>query len=369
MLEVRARVGDYVMAGETLYTLTNLSQLYALFDAYEGDLSRIREGNRVSFTVASLPEQTFTARVTFIDPLIDPQTRTATIRAEVSNRSGRLKPQMFIRGTLAPAAARPKANNEELMVPKSAVLWTGERSVVYVELASTEVPTYQFREVELGPSMGDGCAVLSGLEAGERVVTNGAFQLDAAAQLRNQSSMMNRDVIVQGREVGEVTAMVLPNYREETPNVFRQQLSALTKSYLPIKERMVASQVADDVLLQSLRQGLTQVDMSLVKDEAHQYWMEQMDALSTHLDGVADAASVEEQQERLRFLSQALINTLTAFGVADDTFYVQHCPMAFDGAGANWLSEEAAIRNPYYGEAMLTCGSTMDTLTNTTPAL
>ena len=369
VLEVRARVGDYVMAGEALYTLTNLSQLYALFDAYEGDLSRIREGNRVSFTVASLPEQTFTARVTFIDPLIDPQTRTATIRAEVSNRSGRLKPQMFIRGTLAPAAARPKANNEELMVPKSAVLWTGERSVVYVELASTEVPTYQFREVELGPSMGDGYAVLTGLEAGERVVTNGAFQLDAAAQLRNQSSMMNRDVIVQGREVGEVTAMVLPNYREETPNVFRQQLSALTKSYLPIKERMVASQVAEDVLLQSLRQGLTQVDMSLVKDEAHQYLMEQMDALSTHLDGVADAASVEEQREQFGFLSQALINTLTAFGVADDTFYVQHCPMAFDGAGANWLSEEAAIRNPYYGEAMLTCGSTMDTLTNTIPAL
>ncbi len=94
-----------------------------------------------------------------------------------------------------------------------------------------------------------------------------------------------------------------------------------------------------------------------------------MDALSTHLDGVADAASVEEQREQFGFLSQALINTLTAFGVADDTFYVQHCPMAFDGAGANWLSEEAAIRNPYYGEAMLTCGSTMDTLTNTTPAL
>ena len=56
-----------------------------------------------------------------------------------------------------------------------------------------------------------------------------------------------------------------------------------------------------------------------------------------------------------------LIDTLTAFGV-DQPFYVQHCPMAFDNAGANWLSEESAIRNPYFGDAMLTCGSTIDTL-------
>ena len=362
VLEVRARVGDYVMAGEALYTLTNLNQLYALFYAYEGDLSRVREGDRIDFTVASLPEQTFAARVTFIDPLIDPQTRTATIRAEVGNRSGRLKPEMFIRGTLAPAAAPRTESDEMLVVPKSAVLWTGERSVVYVELPDTEMPTYQFREVELGPATGDGYAVQAGLEAGERVVTNGAFQLDAAAQLRNQSSMMNRDVVIQGREAGEVTAMVLPDYREETPAEFRQQLAALAEVYLPLKDRMVSSDLAGETLLQPLRQALAEVNMSLVEDEAHQYWMEQLDALSAHLGGVAGAQSVAEQRGQFGFLSQALINTLTAFGAADDILYVQHCPMAFDGAGANWLSEEAAIRNPYYGDAMLTCGSTTDTL-------
>ncbi|WP_420457784.1 efflux RND transporter periplasmic adaptor subunit [Neolewinella sp.] len=362
VLEVRARVGDYVMAGEALYTLTNLNQLYALFDAYEGDLSRVREGNRIDFTVASLPEQTFTARVTFIDPLIDPQTRTATIRAEVSNRSGRLKPQMFIRGTLAPAAAPRTEADERLAVPKSAVLWTGERSVVYVEVPDTEVPTYQFREVELGPATGDGYAVQSGLEAGERVVSNGAFQLDAAAQLRNQSSMMNRDVVIQGREAGEVTAMVLPDYWEETPAAFRQQLAALAEAYLPLKDRMVSSELAGESLLRPIREALAGVDMTLLPDEPHRYWMEQLNAINTHLGGVAGATTLEGQREQFGFLSQALINTLTAFGVADDTLYVQHCPMAFDGAGANWLSEEVAIRNPYYGDAMLTCGSTIDTL-------
>lgn len=376
VLEVRARVGDYVMAGEVLYTLTDLNQLYALFDAYEGDLSHIREGDRISFTVASLPEQTFTARVTFIDPLIDPQTRTATIRAEVSNRSGRLKPQMFIRGSISPSAderSRGKRSaDEELMVPKSAVLWTGERSVVYVELSDAEVPTYQFREVELGPVTGNGYVVQSGLEAGERVVSNGAFQLDAAAQLRNQQSMMNRDVVIRGRGAEEVTAMALPDYREETPDAFRQQLARLAEAYLPLKDRMVSSEPAGESLLRPVREALADIDMTLLPDEPHRYWMEQLSAIDAHLGGVARSASaggggpdvsLVEQRKQFGFLSQALINTLTAFGVTD-TLYVQHCPMAFDGAGANWLSEEAAIRNPYYGDAMLRCGTTVDTLIN-----
>ena len=365
VLEVRARVGDYVMAGEALYTLTDLSQLWALFDAYEADLSRIRVSSRVTFTVASLPEQTFTARVTFIDPLIDPQTRTASIRAEVTNRGGRLKPEMFITGTINASAGdrslRQRSADEQLVVPKSAVLWTGERSIVYVELPDTEVPTYQFREVELGQSSGDGYLVAAGLAAGDRVVTQGAFQLDAAAQLRNQSSMMNRDVVVQGREAGEVTAVVLPDYREEAPAAFQQQLSAVADAYLPLKDRMVSSTPADEAVLQPIREALVGVNMSLLKVEPHLYWMEQLDALTTHLAGVAGAASIEGQREQFGFLSQALINTLTVFG-ADETLYVQRCPMAFGAAGANWLSEAAPIRNPYYGEAMLTCGSTIDTL-------
>ncbi|CAH0999206.1 hypothetical protein LEM8419_00503 [Neolewinella maritima] len=365
VLEVRARVGDYVMAGGSLYTLTNLSQLWALFDAYEGDLAQVRVGDRVSFTVASLPERTYTARVAFIDPLVDPQTRTASIRAEVDNRSGRLKPQMFIRGSIAPSAGarslRQSSADEALAVPKSAVLWTGERSVVYVEVPDAAVPTYQFREVTVGPAAGNTYPVLSGLTAGERVVTNGTFQLDAAAQLNNQFSMMNRDVIVRGRESEEVTALVLPNYRDEAPAAFREQLAAVAAAYLPLKDRLVASQTASPDILQDLRTAISAVDMSLVDGAAHRYWMEQSDALTTHLGGVAGAESVTEQRVQFGFLSQALINTLTAFG-ATDTLYVQHCPMAFDGAGGNWLSDELPIRNPFYGDAMLTCGSTIDTL-------
>jgi Cu(I)/Ag(I) efflux system membrane fusion protein len=89
--------------------------------------------------------------------------------------------------------------------------------------------------------------------------------------------------------------------------------------------------------------------------------MEQLAALNDHLGAVAGAASLEKQRRQFRYFSQALINTLTVFG-ADETLYVQYCPMAFDGEGANWISAEAPIRNPYYGDAMLSCGSTVDTL-------
>ncbi|NJB86088.1 Cu(I)/Ag(I) efflux system membrane fusion protein [Lewinella marina] len=363
VLEVRARVGDYVSAGQALYTLTNLSQLWALFDAYERDLAAVDVGDRVTFTVASLPGEEFTARVTFIDPLINPATRTASIRAEVANRRGKLKPEMFITGTIETGSPRSGSQAAtELYVPRTAVLWTGNRSVVYVEVPDAEVPTYQFREVELGAAAAGGYQVLSGLERGERVVTNGVFQIDAAAQLNNQSSMMNRDVVIRGREPGGMTAMTLPDFREQTPAPFRDQLTAVAEAYLPLKDRMVASQPADEDLLLPLRSALARVDMSLLEDQPHQFWMEQFNALNSHLGALAGAEELEEQRREFGFLSQALINTLTAFG-ANDTLYVQHCPMAFDNEGANWLSADPAIRNPYFGDAMLTCGSTLDTLT------
>ena len=361
VLEMQAEVGQYLPAGGALYTYTDLSRLWVLFDAYEDQLAAIDVGDRVQFSVSGRADESYTARVTFIDPIIDPQTRTAAVRAEVNNRGGALKAGMFVRGTIAPSTTSA-TSDQALTVPASAVLWTGERSVVYVAVEDASVPTYQFREVELGERIGDRYRILDGLEAGEEIVTQGAFQLDAAAQLRNQASMMKRNVIIRGREAAATTALTLPDYRAETPAAFRQQLTTVAEAYLPLKDLMVASTPVGEEVIEPLRRALVAVDMMLLTDDdAHRYWMTQLEALTDHLGGVAGDTSLEEQRRQFGFLSQALINTLTAFG-ADETLYVQHCPMAFDNAGANWLSEEPAIRNPYFGEAMLTCGSTLDTL-------
>lgn len=367
ILETKAEVGEYVKPGGALYTYTNLSRLWALFDAYEADLARISVGDPVAFTVPSRPGETYQARVTFIDPVINPTTRTAALRAEVSNRRGRLKPEMFIEGTVTvtpadgPRSPGSQGPADGMTVPRSAVLWTGERSVVYVAIPDTEVPTYEFREVILGERVGDGYQVTAGLEAGDEVVVQGAFQLDAAAQLNNKASMMNRDVVVAGREAEAPTAEAIPDYREETPEAFREQLGKVVEAYLPLKDRMVATETADAALLAPFGEALAGMDMGLVSGAAHDYWMQQLAALRGHADALAERTDVDAQREQFGYLSRALINALTAFGVNGD-YYVQHCPMAFDNAGADWISDDEQIRNPYFGDLMLKCGMVTDEL-------
>jgi Cu(I)/Ag(I) efflux system membrane fusion protein len=366
ILATKAEVGEYVKAGGALYTYTNLSKLWALFDAYEQDLARISVGDKVSFSVASRPGETYNARVTFIDPAIDPKTRTAAVRVEVSNRDGRLKPEMFVEGAVKVEGRRgvkggQQSEPKELVVPRSAVLWTGERSVAYVELPDMEVPTYEFREITVGERVGKGYRITSGLAAGDRVVVDGAFQIDASAQLNNKASMMNRDVLIQGREAVAPVVEEIPDHKAGTPAAFRSQLGKVVEAYLPLKDQMVATEMAGKALIAPLREALGEVDMRLVKGDAHVYWMQQLEAVQAHASTLLKKDDVEAQREQFGVLSQALINALTAFGV-DDTYYVQFCPMAFDNAGANWLSNEEQIRNPYYGDRMLKCGSVIEEL-------
>ena len=138
----------------------------------------------------------------------------------------------LIRGELElrPTRSGVATSGGAVRVPATAVLWTGDRSVVYVELPDAPVPSYAFREVALGARVGDDYLVNDGLALGERVVTRGAFSIDAAAQLKNQFSMMNRDVVIHGREAAAVTQVVLPDYREDTPVAFQEALAVLAQA-------------------------------------------------------------------------------------------------------------------------------------------
>jgi Cu(I)/Ag(I) efflux system membrane fusion protein len=113
----------------------------------------------------------------------------------------------------------------------------------------------------------------------------------------------------------------------------------------------------------TLLSELPLIDMSLLKGDAHLYWMEQLSAIQEHSEKISELEDVEEQRKQFDFLSQALIKTIKVFGVADDSLYVEHCPMAFDNTGADWLSEESEIRNPYFGDKMMKCGIVKDTIT------
>ncbi len=354
----RVSVGDYVKQGEPLFDLMNLSKVWVLFDAYEEDLPAISIGDKIEFTTPSLPHKTFKTMVTFIDPVINPNTRVASIRTEVSNTRGALKPEMLVYGTIQ----KNSGSSSQIAVPKSAVMWTGKRSVVYIKVPDTNVPSFEFREIEIGEALGTSYQVISGLETGEEVVTYGSFTIDAAAQLNNQSSMMNRKVLVEGID----PSTHLPDYTESTPLTFKEQLFNLASSYLTLKDALVATD--SDESKNAANQVLTRlekVDMSLIDGEAHNYWMEQHRGIQAHSKKITTSADIVEQRNQFDFLSQALIKSIKVFGIGEDTLYVQHCPMANNDEGADWLSSEKEIRNPYFGDQMLTCGLVKDTIDST----
>jgi Cu(I)/Ag(I) efflux system membrane fusion protein len=232
-----ANAGDYVETGQKIYTLADLSEVWVKLDAYESDLSWIRYGQKVEFTVEAYPGKVFKGTISFIDPILDSKTRTVKLRVNAENPNDELKPQMFVRavvyvtpnaeGTVVspemagkwicpmhPNIVKDKpgtcdicgmdlvtaeslgfvttgANEPPLVIPASAPLITGERAVVYVQVPDVNVPTFEGREVVLGPRAGDYYLVKSGLSEGEMVVTKGNFKIDADLQIHAKPSMMN----------------------------------------------------------------------------------------------------------------------------------------------------------------------------------
>jgi Cu(I)/Ag(I) efflux system membrane fusion protein len=184
----RVNNGDYISPGTVLFDVADLSHVWVMFDAYESDLQFLVKGNHLTFTIQAMPGASFSANISFIDPVLDPVTRVAKVRVEVSNQEGKLKPEMFATAIIS---ANLDSYNDKLVIPGTAVLWTGKRSVVYVKQTGTDEPVFKMREIEIGPMLGNSYVVMSGLNEGEEIVTQGAFSVDAAAQLEGKPSMMN----------------------------------------------------------------------------------------------------------------------------------------------------------------------------------
>ncbi|EOZ95790.1 putative Co/Zn/Cd efflux system membrane fusion protein [Indibacter alkaliphilus LW1] len=335
-------VGDFVSRGSVLFEIVDLSTVWVILDAYESDLGAIKKGDDLSFSVSAYPGKTFNAKVTYIDPVLNPDTRTVGVRAEATNRNFELKPEMFVSANISTG----QAGQSGLMIPKTAILWTGPRSVVYVQVGNKEAPAFEMREVELGPRVGEDYLVLSGVEEGDQVVSNGVFAIDAAAQLSGNYSMMTRP---------EVKTL-------DTPEEFRKQLTAFVQSYLPIKDALVKTDAdATRKTISPAKASLAKVDMKLLEGKAHDIWMDLLRPMQSSLDKITQTSDVEEQRKHFETLSDNLIEAVEYFGVVENTIYRQYCPMAFKDQGAYWLSSEKEIRNPYFGDMMLTCGEVKET--------
>jgi Cu(I)/Ag(I) efflux system membrane fusion protein len=174
-------MGHRLQEGDMPYEITDLSQVWVLADAYESDLGRLKLGMSATLALQAFPNKQFKGKVIFIDPLLDPKTRTAKVRLAFPNPTGELRPEMFGEVTLrAPS-------RDALRVPSDAVIDSGTKKVVFVALGEGK---FQPREVRVGAGDAEFLEVVAGLAAGEAVVTRANFLIDSESRLRASLSTM-----------------------------------------------------------------------------------------------------------------------------------------------------------------------------------
>ncbi|MFC0604924.1 efflux RND transporter periplasmic adaptor subunit [Winogradskyella pulchriflava] len=356
--------GDYIKQGQPLLKIVNLNTVWANFDVYENQIDLFKKGQEVLVTTNAYANKEFKGKVDFIDPILNTKTRTVTLRVVLNNKNDVFKPGMFVTANIERVAS---SNNEVLTIPASAVLWTGERSVVYLK-TSPDQTIFEMREVVLGNQIGNEYEVLEGLFVGNEIVTNGTFTVDAAAQLQGKKSMMNKDggKVMTGHEghlgmdnnaskkESDHTNM---NERLTVSEKFQEQLKVVYNDYINLKDALVKEDSKNtSVNATSLLNSLSKVDMKLLSDNnAHTHWMSLVKEIQSSATSISKTSDIKEQRDHFKHLSSHLINAVQLFGV-NEKVYVEFCPMADNNNGAYWLSKEEKVINPYFGEAMLTCG-------------
>lgn len=401
--------GAFVKEGQDIVKIADLSKVWVVLDAYESDLVWLRYGQSVRFTVEAYPGEVFEARVAFIDPILDPNTRTVKVRLNVENQELRLKPDMFVRARVdaflssagevmdeslagvwmcpmhpevtahgpgeCSECGMPLVPSEELgfrtqedaklplAIPDTAPMFTGKRSVVYVELPNREMPSFEGREVLLGPHAGDYYVVVDGLMEGERVVVQGNFKIDSELQIRAKHSMMSS-------EMGGAASQPASGPPLVVAGDFRRGLAVLLESYLNLADAL-ASDTLDAGAQAGLESSFEALDMGLLDARAHRAWMERSSGLAEGVEKVASAPDLEAARESFGPLSASLLAALEEFGFEDTgtPLAIFHCPMAYDNKGADWIAPDGPTRNPYFGSGMLKCGDITDSLNPSVPEM
>ncbi|MBO6513013.1 MAG: efflux RND transporter periplasmic adaptor subunit [Phycisphaerales bacterium] len=398
---IASQEGAYVQTGDPILTIADLTHLWIDLQAYESQISKIHWGQRVGFSVESHPGELFEGRVSFIDPMIDPSTRTAAVRVAFENPRRILKPGMFASATisvpldgnhrsiapeiqgrwvcpmhpteihddqgtcticemdLVPVESLIEQSQEHaqstppLVVPSSAVLFTGTRSVVYTQTDDENGFRYTPVEVTLGQRADDAYIVLDGLKEHDRVVTQGAFRIDSAMQIASKPSMMS---MKSESNDTTVTATSLPS-------TFKTGVTDSVNAYLDAQEAL-----ADDDLdaFNTHAQQLISVLDSIATDgllgEDLSIWRR----ASRDLRPNAPYDDIERARADFEPMSNAVFTLIDQFGTPEDAaVHVAYCPMAFDFEGADWLQRTTTIDNPYFGSSMLQCGEILRTITST----
>lgn len=367
VLTKKVNLGDYINKGQSLFEIVDLSQVWVLFDVHESDMVWIKENDQIEFTVQSIPSKLFKSSVKFINPVINPKTRTSSARVEIQNNNEELKPDMFASGIVKSVL---KKQSKALIVPKSAVMWTGKRSVVYIKQNTETGVSFLLQNVTLGPSLGDSYVIEDGLSEGVEIATNGTFSIDAAAQLAGKPSMMNPEggAISMGHNHGGAPTQTSTNHNGQSKTIVisesaRQSLNPLFDEYIRLKDAFVEDDLEKaKAIASTLLEELDKINMNVFEGKAHNLWMQYHNEIKKSLKTIKAVENIGEGRKGFKNLSDQFIIMVKSFGSIGQTLYIQQCPMANTNKGADWISNKKEIKNPYFGESMLTCGEIIQTI-------
>ncbi|MEJ2701834.1 MAG: efflux RND transporter periplasmic adaptor subunit [Sedimentisphaerales bacterium] len=365
--------GMYVKTGTHIYTVADLTHVWVKLDAYESDLSWLRYGQQVEFTTVSLPGKVFKGRISFIDPVLDPITRTVKVRVDVPNAKGELKPEMFVKAvvkanvaaggkvmdprlagkwicpmhpsvikdepgkcdicemplvkaeSLGYVSAEADDSNKPLVIPVTAALVTGTRAIVYVEVPNADKPTFEGREIVLGPRAGSYYIVRNGLEEGQRVVTKGNFKIDSALQIQAKPSMMTPEgggsgghmhMNMGGGAKDKASGEAEGQMTMTLPAAFRQQIDAVIAASSAVENAVKDSDLSKaQTAFAELGKAIKAVDMKLLEGHTHMLWME----MSMRLDNDAvegqQAKTLEDAQRVAESLKTNVAALKSKFGL------------------------------------------------------
>jgi Cu(I)/Ag(I) efflux system membrane fusion protein len=240
------------------------------------------------------------------------------------------------------------AESTALVIPETAPLFTGRRSLVYVEVVGSASPTYEAREVRLGPKMGDVYPVVAGLSEGERVVIHGAFTLDADLQIRGGLSMM---ALPDDAADGPYDQIV------QVPAEYNKPMKLVIQSYLALHEALASDDLPGAQKAAGAIVSSSEALEASRKDSFREAWMPLRRHLSHHGGLVAKAGTLDAARTPFRDLSQQIATLLRVFGnPSEETVRLASCPMALGGEGGEWVQRASKIENPYFGASMHACG-------------
>jgi Cu(I)/Ag(I) efflux system membrane fusion protein len=180
-----------------LYRIARLDKVWVEADVYEADFAHVRVGQSASVSLDYLPGQAYEAKISYVYPFLDPTTRTGRVRLELANKAHELRPGMFATVTLASKA------ESRLQVPSSAVVYTGPRRLVFVDLGEGR---FRPQEVQIGRQADGMLEVRSGLSAGDRVATSGVFLIAAEARISTAAQYWNESVDDADKDAGATGA-------------------------------------------------------------------------------------------------------------------------------------------------------------------